>query len=85
MAKRKSYRDVEQQAARIRGALYERNGNTFSASDSARLRRVNDIANRYLTNIANARGVRYQDERGVNFIRNERRVSRSTYMGLNNG
>lgn len=85
MARRKSYRDVEQQAARIRGALYERNGNTFSASDSARLRRVNDIANRYLTNIAKARGVRYQDERGVNFIRNDRSVSRSTYMGNNAG
>lgn len=82
MARRKSIDDIYRQRARIGELGGAANGSGFW--HSSRGRRVNEIANRYERNMANVRGVSFT-KNGIGFLDNTRKISRSTYMGLNAG
>ena len=77
MARRaKSMQEINQQAIRLAEAEYMR-----PDTDQARLQRISDINRRYRQNIARA----YGDGQWVRNENYDRPVSRSVYMGLNNG
>lgn len=77
MPRRKSWRDIGVQSARLFNQL---GGGNFFAEDRSRMsprqQRVLEIRDRYMTNIHRAQG------RNVDFYRP---VSQRIYMGLNNG
>ena len=88
MARRKSIRQINEQAYRLQTRLYNRG----TVEDSRRAERVQGIVNRYRDNIARANGYSgYSDPRVFNGLTGLSRTgenlsaSRSVYMGLNNG
>lgn len=83
MAKRRKSIDmIYAQLRRIGQMGGANNGSGFYSS--SRGRRAYNAANRYATNISNARGMT-TTRNGIPFVNNTKPVSRSTYMGLSNG
>lgn len=79
MARRgKSINDIQSQLRRIGAMGGAGNGSRFY--ETARGRRTLKIANRYESNISNARGMRSM-RNGIPFVNNTKKVPRSTYMG----
>ena len=88
-----------EQALRLRNEAFSRNARNGVYTSDARMRRIDDIADRYLNNIANSKSQRKsmnaaldalasgEDDRGyeIKDAALERKYSRGTYMGLSNG
>lgn len=86
MAKRKSIRQINDQAYRLQTELYNRG----TVEDSRRAERVQGIVNRYRDRIARANGYRrgYRDPRifgltGLSRIGENLSATRNVYMGFN--
>lgn len=88
-----------EQALTLRNEAFSRNAANGNYASDARMRRIDDIADRYLNNIASTRShrramnaaldalARRDDDRGyaIQDAAYERKYSRRTYMGLSEG
>ena len=97
--RKKSYADIMEQALRLRNEAFSRNVNRGITISDARMNRIDDIADRYLRNIARTKSHRNSMQEAVNAMSKgdqdrstdiqdaaiERKYSRNTYMGLNGG
>ena len=88
-----------EQALRLRNEAFTRNARNGITTSDARMNRIDDIADRYLRNIARTKSHRNSMQEAVNAMSKgdqdrstdiqdaaiERKYSRNTYMGLSNG